>query len=117
VLRFLHIWLRLLSAALLLWAVLVVAWSYPHPWLTLLGIVAAIGAGASVAGAWKLRRRPRRGAVLLTVGAGVCLVLLSWSPPAAIASLILLVSGVILWGRSIGGTPSGGQANTPSHPG
>ncbi len=105
--RFLYPSLRVLSVALLLWAVLVAAWSYTHPWLMLLGLVAAAGAGASVAGAWKLRQTPRRGAMLLTVGAGVCLVLLSWSPPAAIVSLVLLISGIIFWGRSIG-PPKGG---------
>ncbi len=99
--RFLHTSLRVLSVALLLWAVLVVGWSYPDPRFMLLGVVAAAGAAVAVAGVWRLRQKPRRGAVLLAVGSGTCLVLLSWSPLAAIASLILLIVGVILWGRSI----------------
>ena len=108
-LRGLHISLLVLSIVLLLWALMVVVWSYSSPWLLLLGTIAVAGAGTVVAGGWRLRQKPHRGAVMLTVGAGVCLVLLSWSPVAAIISLVLLVTGIIFWGRNIGRRPPGGS--------
>jgi chromate transport protein ChrA len=108
VLSGLHISLRVLSVALLLWALMVVVWSYSSVYLLLLSTIAVAGAGTVVAGVWRFKRKPHRGAVMLTIGAGVCLVLLSWSPPSAIISLVLLITGIIFWGRNIGRSPPGG---------
>ncbi|MDP6101459.1 MAG: hypothetical protein QGH66_08620 [Dehalococcoidia bacterium] len=105
-LRGLQFSLCVLSMALLLWALMVAVWSYSSLWLLLLSTIAVAGAGTAVAGSWKLRQNLHKGAVMLTLGAGVCLVLLSWSPVAAIISLALLVTGIIFWGRNIERKPS-----------
>lgn len=97
--------LLVLAAALLIWAMLVTLWSYPHPWLMFLGLVASLGAAAALLGSWQIGRSAWAGVWLIS-GAAVCVVLLSWSPSAAIVSLLLLVAGVAVWLRNRHALPS-----------